>query len=290
MTENEGTMTNENALDVFQLQMLHANLHPARVASRQQGGRRLAYVEAWDIKAMLIRVFGYGGFSSDVVEAKIMHESQYPSPQEEGKILWRIGAMCTLRLRIHQTGATYTETAVSSQSGPDWGEVADFAVKTAESDALKRAAINLGSQFGLSLYDGGTLRDVVRRVAAPDQRQIIADLNAVVDGDDEAREAARARLQARLNVAPRTTAVGESVGDTPRETEDTTPAPEDATPAARAQAHADAVSARKARPAKARQAAAQAALEAAEAATGVTPTPGSAEDLADTAAEEATWK
>jgi hypothetical protein len=36
-----------------------------------------------------------------------------------------------------------------------------MAVKTAESDALKRAAINLGTQFGLSLYDNGSRNDVV---------------------------------------------------------------------------------------------------------------------------------
>jgi hypothetical protein len=36
-----------------------------------------------------------------------------------------------------------------------------MAIKTAESDALKRAAINLGTQFGLSLYNNGSLRDVV---------------------------------------------------------------------------------------------------------------------------------
>ena len=36
-----------------------------------------------------------------------------------------------------------------------------MAVKTAESDALKRAAINLGTQFGLSLYNNGSLKDVV---------------------------------------------------------------------------------------------------------------------------------
>lgn len=36
-----------------------------------------------------------------------------------------------------------------------------MAVKTAESDALKRAAINLGTQFGLSLYNDGSLADVV---------------------------------------------------------------------------------------------------------------------------------
>jgi hypothetical protein len=36
-----------------------------------------------------------------------------------------------------------------------------MAIKTAESDAIKRAAINLGTQFGLSLYNNGSLRDVV---------------------------------------------------------------------------------------------------------------------------------
>jgi hypothetical protein len=36
-----------------------------------------------------------------------------------------------------------------------------MAIKTAESDALKRAAINLGTQFGLSLYNNGSMRDVV---------------------------------------------------------------------------------------------------------------------------------
>jgi hypothetical protein len=44
-----------------------------------------------------------------------------------------------------------------------------MALKTAESDALKRAAIYLGTQFGLSLYKNGETADVVRRVLAPGQ-------------------------------------------------------------------------------------------------------------------------
>ena len=42
------------------------------------------------------------------------------------------------------------------------GEHHDNAVKTAASDALKRCAINLGTQFGLSLYDDGRTTDVVK--------------------------------------------------------------------------------------------------------------------------------
>ena len=41
-----------------------------------------------------------------------------------------------------------------------------MAVKTAESDAFKRAAINLGDQFGLSLYNNGSLKPVVGRTLA----------------------------------------------------------------------------------------------------------------------------
>jgi hypothetical protein len=38
-----------------------------------------------------------------------------------------------------------------------------MAIKTAESDAFKRAAINLGDQFGLSLYNNGSTQPVVKQ-------------------------------------------------------------------------------------------------------------------------------
>lgn len=49
---------------------------------------------------------------------------------------------------------------------PDPGEAHDMAVKTAESDAFKRAAINLGDNFGLSLYNNGSVAPVVRATIA----------------------------------------------------------------------------------------------------------------------------
>ena len=39
-----------------------------------------------------------------------------------------------------------------------------MAIKTAESQAFKRCAINLGDQFGLSLYNNGGTASVVRAV------------------------------------------------------------------------------------------------------------------------------
>jgi hypothetical protein len=37
-----------------------------------------------------------------------------------------------------------------------------MALKTASSDAMKRCAINLGDQFGLGLYDNGSLEPIVK--------------------------------------------------------------------------------------------------------------------------------
>lgn len=128
-------------------------LNDSRVAKRQQAGRSLSYLEAWDVKAHLIRIFGFGGWSADVLAADLAFEEK----NEKGQ--WNVGYKVTLRLAV--AGATYTESAVGSASLPQRGEAHDMAVKSAESDALKRAAINLGTQFGLSLYNNGSLRDVV---------------------------------------------------------------------------------------------------------------------------------
>lgn len=197
-------------LTVEQLKALHADLHPGRVSQRSGGGgNTLHYLEAWDVKAMLIRVFGYAGFSADVTESEIVQI--IPDPENAKR--YTVLAKCTVRITIHQTGATYTETAAASQTGAQGiGEVTDFALKTAESDALKRAAIYLGSQFGLSLYRGGQTGDVVRRVFSPDQEPVVADIVAARQNDPDNPQfaaaaaqrledrAAQQRLQARLKV------------------------------------------------------------------------------------------
>ena len=123
--------------------------------TRGQAGRQLAYLEAWDVKAHLIRIFGFGQWSADVLESTLAFEDK----NEKGQ--WNVGYKVTLRLSIPALECTYTEAAVGSANLPQRGEAHDMAIKTAESDALKRAAINLGTQFGLSLYNSGSLRDVV---------------------------------------------------------------------------------------------------------------------------------
>ena len=139
-----------------QYEQLMKPLNANRVAKRSQAGRDLSYLEAWDVKAHLIRIFGFLNWSWEVLSADLVFEAE-----KDGK--WSVAYKVVGRLSIDNEfhDAIYTEAAVGSSTLPQRGEAHDMAVKTAESDALKRAAINLGTQFGLSLYDKGSTKDVV---------------------------------------------------------------------------------------------------------------------------------
>ena len=148
-------------LNDAQYEQLLKPLNPVRVAKRSGGGRQLSYLEAWDVKAHLNRIFGFINWGSDVIESSLAFEEK----NEKGQ--WHVGYKVTLRLTLEPLSAggwtrtTYTEAAVGFATLPSRGEAHDMAIKTAESDALKRAAINLGTQFGLSLYNNGATADVV---------------------------------------------------------------------------------------------------------------------------------
>lgn len=150
-------------LYAHQIEQLLKPINATRVKSRKGGGgKQLAYVEAYDIKAHMIRVFGFAGWSWDVLACDVA----YALAPDDLNRNWRVGYRVIGRLTIADTGATYTEAAVGMANLPDPGEAHDMAVKTAESDAFKRAAINLGDNFGLSLYNNGSVAPVVRATIA----------------------------------------------------------------------------------------------------------------------------
>lgn len=202
MTETPTLVLNEKGewvpsrirpLTALQRKQLLSDLSPLRVSQRSAtgggGGKKMSYVESWDVRAMLIRVFGFGGWSGEVVDAQVIDST---TNQRQKPV---VSMMVTYRLTIHQLGAVYTETAVSGQAGTDFGAAAEFAVKTAESDAMKRCAINLGTAFGLSLYNDGQTTDVVKQVQAPDQNMRALRRQIV-------REAAELKQLEQLEQAP----------------------------------------------------------------------------------------
>lgn len=168
-------------LNDHQYDQLLKPLNASRIAKRSGGGgKSLSYLEAWDVKAHLIRIFGFGGWSWNVIQADIAYE-------EQGERNWAVGYKVIGCLTIHDLHASYTEAAVGGAQLPGRGDAHDMAIKTAESDALKRAAINLGDQFGLSLYNNGATKPVVVQTLSRDTVSQLVDVP--VDTPSEAPEA-----------------------------------------------------------------------------------------------------
>jgi hypothetical protein len=174
---------NRTGITAEQYDILLKPLAASRVANRTQAGRSLAYVEAWDIKAHLIRIFGFGGWSWRVNDIALAFED---IESKDGKTRYSVGYRVTGVLSVPALGCEYAEAAVGFSTLPQRGEAHDMAVKTAESDALKRAAINLGTQFGLSLYNNGSRHDVVgHTLCPPDGIVIESESSNVLSRDEE---------------------------------------------------------------------------------------------------------
>lgn len=158
-----------NQLTPEQSDVLARPLHPSRVAHRSQSGKQLSYLESWDVRAHLIRLFGYGNFDIETLDQHLVGVREYftkgDDPKPMAEAIWFAKVRLTVRDIYGDRLCRYTESAVGATAGPASmiGEHHDNAIKSAASDALKRCAINLGNQFGLSLYNNGSLADVVKR-------------------------------------------------------------------------------------------------------------------------------
>ena len=145
-----------------QTDQLLKGINPSRVG---KDGKGFAHLEAWDVRAHLIRIFGFANWSAELIEMEPIFET---SIEKDGKTRWTVAYRATMRLTIFTGGfenAVYTEAAVGdSTNNPGRADAHDMAIKTAESQAFKRCAINLGDQFGLSLYNSGGTGSVVRAV------------------------------------------------------------------------------------------------------------------------------
>ena len=68
---------------------------------------------------------------------------------------------------------------------PSRGDAHDLALKSAVSGALKRCAKDLGDQYGLGLYDKGSLEPTVRKVIAYDAPLVLGPAPASPNSRDD---------------------------------------------------------------------------------------------------------
>jgi recombination DNA repair RAD52 pathway protein len=146
-------------LTTEQVNELKKAIDPQRVKTLQG----FSYIEIWDVRRLLNVIFGFAGWSADTTEMILVSEEQMKTKtgSDAYRVIYR--AKCSLRIGdAFGDGASYTEWAAGTSINPSLADAHDNAIKNAESGALKRCAVNLGDQFGLSLYkDGSTEATVI---------------------------------------------------------------------------------------------------------------------------------
>ena len=130
-----------------QLAKLFSPIKPSRV----QKNAGFYNLEAWDVIACLNYIFGFDGWGKFVTYGLIF-ETQREQGQVKMPARWDVAYHAHCRLVIgdvvHEDAATG-----DAQNQPSRADAHDLALKSAVSGALKRAAKDLGNQFGLSLYN-----------------------------------------------------------------------------------------------------------------------------------------
>lgn len=159
----------ERGLTAEQLEMLLRGLSEMRV--RDHKGQ--SHLEAWDIRKWLTRIFGFGGWSDEILECTLVHEVMWPWTDGDGKPVpgkHRCTAVYRVQMRLtvkdvhgHVIGSWDDVATGEAVNQASVGDAHDLAAKAAASQALKRCAVNLGDQFGLSLYNKGSLGPTVIR-------------------------------------------------------------------------------------------------------------------------------
>lgn len=152
-----------------QYDMLLAPLARQRVEKRDG----FDYLNISDVRRYLIRLFGFGGFSYSVSEAECISHTE--APNSKGNINQVVSWKVKVTLDVPALGCSYASYAIGTSQQPSLGDAHDMAIKTAESDALKRCAVNLGDQFGLSLYFSDKRNTVFQSVQRTYDERIVSD-------------------------------------------------------------------------------------------------------------------
>ncbi len=128
-----------------QVELLNEPILAQNVKEREAGwggkDNTLAYVEGYHVIAEANRIFGFGGWSSETIETTCV--------QNEPRA---VSYIAKVRITVGDVIREGTGAGHGNQS--NHGNNHESAIKEAETDARKRAFMQFGNQFGLSLYNG----------------------------------------------------------------------------------------------------------------------------------------
>lgn len=169
-------MSSFNAKQTLQL------LQPINSSRVLLDGKNHPHVSQQDITAHLIRIFGFGNFDTDILETTCVFEHQRSDDKGMPNNRWDVCYRAKVRLTIRDADGNevchYEDGSTATAQNQARGDAHDGAFKSALSLAKKRAAVYLGDQFGLSLYNKGQMTALVKGTL------VLPDVEEDADEDD----------------------------------------------------------------------------------------------------------
>lgn len=141
-------------------------LKPIRPERVMKDGKGHSHVSQQDITAHLIRVFGFGNFDTELRSLDVVFERERCNDKGEPLNRFDVCYRAVMRLTVRNAAGhpvcEYEDGSTATAQNQTLGDAHDLAMKSAISLAKKRTAINLGDQFGLSLYNKGQVSALVK--------------------------------------------------------------------------------------------------------------------------------
>lgn len=140
----------------WQLEQLAEGMPASQVYTKPVAGRPV-YITQYYVVLRLNQIFGPHKWDTKIIKLERSGQA-YTYQNSKGEQVHAVAYGCDLEL--HVTFADGTKAIKSGSGGGEavdkrgnWGDLATNARKSAYTDALKRAASQLGPTFGMSLYD-----------------------------------------------------------------------------------------------------------------------------------------
>jgi DNA recombination protein Rad52 len=131
-----------------QLRQLKAKLEPKHIKTRTSDGAELSYLEGWHTIAEANRIFGYDGWDRRTIFTSCVFSAMRAGNHQAAYIAKVRIAVRAGDSHVFRDGSGSGEASASTP-----GQAHERALKTAETDATKRALATFGNPFGLALYD-----------------------------------------------------------------------------------------------------------------------------------------
>lgn len=173
---------------------LDAKIPREAVSERDAGqGRSLSYLAGHYVIDRLNKVLGQGAWSYNINELRLVH-----SGEVNGKHVAHYVSIISFIAKLADKVAHFEEVGYGDgMDARNPGKAHELAVKEAITDAIKRAAKNLGMSMGLALYDKDQ-SNVQEAEPAPKAAPRIASTSTPASGPDKEKLIKKIGLTGRI--------------------------------------------------------------------------------------------